>query len=507
MNILHYTIGLPPRRSGGSVQYAHDLIVEQQRQGHNVMVLTCGDTLLRGRRCTIKKNPSRCDITSYRLTNPLTPTLIYGTRDPRQQHRDIKIDTAAITRLITGNKIEILHLHTLQGLHRDIVELFKRQGVKIVYTTHDFHGICPRYNLIDLYGNLCDKVDSGKCARCNANEPGDTFLRLANSTLYQRFKRLNFISRLKKKHAPRQTYRPTPSATGEIQENALVYSHETSAAATQEETRAAAIQEVTSAAAIQEYGDLIDYYKGYFDLIDQFHFNSTQTRDRFTHFLGKRPGEVIEVVTAGIADKRLPLDTKAHHSNKIPQSPSTRDSNERPTASDSNGPRTVKLCYIGSLNTYKGFQNLKKAIIQLHDQGIDNLHLDVYAGTGESTDPDCRAIHYHLPYDYRRVDDIMYHTDAVVVPSVWYETFSLVTLEALSHGRPAIVSSHVGARDIVARYSPQFIYDTTDQLTALLATIARDPSVLDDINRRILSTPWQYDIASHAARITALYRR
>lgn len=493
MNILHYTIGLPPRRSGGSVQYAHDLIVEQQRQGHNVMVLTCGDTLMRGRRCTIKKNPSRCDITSYRLTNPLTPTLIYGTRDPRQQHRDIKIDTAAITRFITRNKIEILHLHTLQGLHRDIVELFKRHRVKIVYTTHDFHGICPRYNLIDLYGNLCDKVDSGKCARCNANEPGDTFLRLANSTLYQRFKTLNIISRLKKKHAPRQTACTTITPVDDTPRP------------THDQSTTAGQPTVTTAA--QEYSDLIDYYNSYFDLIDQFHFNSTQTRDRFTHFLGKRPGEVIEVVTAGIADKRLPLDTKAHHSNKIPQSPSTRDSSERPTASDSNGPRTVKLCYIGSLNTYKGFQNLKKAIMQLHEQGIDNLHLDVYAGTGESTDPDCRAIHYHLPYDYRRVDDIMYHTDAVVVPSVWYETFSLVTLEALSHGRPAIVSSHVGARDIVARYSPQFIYDTTDQLTALLATIARDPSVLDDINRRILSTPWQYDIASHAARITALYRR
>ncbi len=31
MNILHYTIGLPPARRGGSVLYAYDLMRQQSR--------------------------------------------------------------------------------------------------------------------------------------------------------------------------------------------------------------------------------------------------------------------------------------------------------------------------------------------------------------------------------------------------------------------------------------------------------------------------------------------
>ena len=35
------------------------------------------------------------------------------------------------------------------------------------------------------------------------------------------------------------------------------------------------------------------------------------------------------------------------------------------------------------------------------------------------------------------------------MPSIWYETFGLVVLEALSYGVPVIVTQNVGAKDLL----------------------------------------------------------
>ena len=35
------------------------------------------------------------------------------------------------------------------------------------------------------------------------------------------------------------------------------------------------------------------------------------------------------------------------------------------------------------------------------------------------------------------------------MPSIWYETFGLVVLEALSYGVPVIVTKNVGAKDLL----------------------------------------------------------
>ena len=37
--------------------------------------------------------------------------------------------------------------------------------------------------------------------------------------------------------------------------------------------------------------------------------------------------------------------------------------------------------------------------------------------------------------------------DLLIVPSIWKETFSLITLEALSYGIPVLISNNVGAKD------------------------------------------------------------
>ena len=109
------------------------------------------------------------------------------------------------------------------------------------------------------------------------------------------------------------------------------------------------------------------------------------------------------------------------------------------------------------------------------------------------------------PYDYSIISDILYGLDCIVVPSVCYETFSLVTLEALSHGIPAIVSDHVGAKDIVASYKSDCIFHSTSELKQLMKMYITDPHKLIEYNQEIMISDWNFSLASHAEIILDLH--
>ena len=448
MSILHYTIGLPPERNGGSVQYAYGLMSEQAKT-NKVYALLCGDTLFRGSICTIKDTGIRNGITTFKLTNPLTPTLIYGASNPRSQHRNVKIDYDNVRDFIKEKDIKVMHLHTLMGIHKDVVAFIKSLGVTIVYTSHDFHGICAHYNLIDFNGNLCEDNSADRCALCNAYEPSDMFLRLANSSLYHFAKKVGIHSFIKKS-------KPTVDTKLNVSNDIEINKVKT-----------------------KIYKDLIDYYKDYFKLIDKYHFNSSQTRDVFRHFLPDVDGKVIPVITSGIHDKRAQL----------------RQSNN------------IRFGFIGSLNEYKGFPMLKKIVMELYSEGYDKFRIYSYPGNIVGKDDDCPLIEYRPSYKYSEISEVIYGLDCVIVPSKCYETFSLVALEALAHGRPVIVSDHVGAKDIVASFNKDLIFSTPQELKQLMMRAIDNPDLLISENKKILTSNWNFSIEKHTKEIIAFYNQ
>ena len=438
MNIMHYIIGLPPERHGGSIQYAYSLMLEQAKT-NNVYALICGDTLFRSKKCRFKFKKYHEKIQIYSLTNPLTPTLIYGAKQPKYQYRNIHIDYNNICNFIINNKISVLHIHTMMGLHKDIVSYIKTLGVKIIYTTHDFHGICIHCNLINEQGSLCSTVLSKNCALCNSSEPSDFFLRLVNSNLYQKIKKINIVSFIKSKKINSLSKDKCITKT------------------------------IINDSTLIEYQNLKNYYLDYFSLFDTIHFNSSQTHRIFKQFVQNIKGKVISITTNTIKDKRKPLTNNS----------------------------TIKLGYIGMPSEYKGFPLLKKIMIELYQDGIRNLKICTYSGLKPGIDKDCSLIEYMPPYKYNEISSIMYDMDAIIVPSKWYETFSLVTLESLSHGRPAIVSNHVGAQDIVAKYNPKLIFSSKEDLKSLLIEIATNSDFLKQENQKILSSSWDYSMEKH----------
>lgn len=443
MSVLHYTIGLPPKRRGGSVQYAYDLIREQAKN-NNVFVLTCGDTLFRPKKVKFSRRKKQGQINTFKLKNPVTPTLIYGTENPNSQFISRAIDYENIKLFIKKNNITLFHIHTFQGLHKDIVLFIKQLGVKIIYTTHDFHGLCPHYNFINEQKNLCSNPNANNCARCNQNEPSEKFLRVANSTLYQFLKKFPFINYYNRKKTNKKIYK---------------------------------INKYTDNSKISSYETLLNYYKEYFNLIDCFHFNSEQTRTVFEKYLGSLNGYVEPVVTKVIEDKRKELILKDK----------------------------ITFGYIGNTKEYKGFPILKSVLSEIYNEGFENFCLKVYGSSDIGFDKENEFIEYCPPYSHNNISSVILKLDCIIVPSKWYETFSLVTLESLAYGRPVIVSDHVGAKDIIQKINEKLIFSSRNELKNLIKNILINPELLKQFNRQILSTPWEYSMEIHARRIQTMY--
>lgn len=189
MRILHYSLGLYPHRTGGLNRYATDLMREQSKD-NEVALLYPGNYRFLQSKCLISFPKMVEDIKCYQLVNALPQPLLFGIRKP-QDFIKKPISRKNFEKFYDSFQPEILHLHTLMGLPEEALKFFKEKGVKIVYTSHDYFGICPKVNLINEKGELCVGLNAERCARCNANAPSTLYLRMRSSSLA--FKTRDFV--------------------------------------------------------------------------------------------------------------------------------------------------------------------------------------------------------------------------------------------------------------------------------------------------------------------------
>ncbi len=434
MTIIHYLLGVPPYRSGGLTRYALDLAAAQKE--HHIVLLHPRGQDLTGRWHIRQCKPYK-GMTVYGIINPLPVPLLYGVRQPEDFLREDNISIEEITSFIDAIRPDVIHLHTLMGLPRLFLQVAHERQIRLIFTTHDYYGLCLRVNNVTSSGQLCTHSDASHCAACNAIAPSTTFLRLRNEPVAVYLKPL--ISRnIGVRHTQQECAEPL------------------------------------SPQVIHRYERLKEYYIEMFSLITTFHFNSQVAREVYEQHLGKLPGEVIHITHSNISD---------HRQRRTIASP-------------------VRIGYIGSLDYYKGFPLLKSVLAQIDDDYILNVW-----GSIRGVDDDNPRIIYRGKFSDKDIAEVYNTMDLLVVPSLWQETFSLVTLEALSYGTPVVVSNTVGAKDIVARYAPDCIFHTPEELHTLLVDLIHHPAQLEQYHRAILSAPWHHALPQHAEDILSLYMR
>lgn len=184
MRVLHYILGFPPHRTGGLTKYALELIEAERELGHEVTVLYPGNFSLTSRKAQLRKEREGV----YQLTNGLPVPLMYGTADPAifMQKREI----VGFERFMQEVKPEVMHVHTLMGMPKELLVMMKSAGVRIVYTSHDYYGLCPKVNFINSKGELCEGASRERCEECCKGAPGKLFLKVRNSKYVVPLKKL-----------------------------------------------------------------------------------------------------------------------------------------------------------------------------------------------------------------------------------------------------------------------------------------------------------------------------
>ena len=384
MKILHYTLGLPPYRSGGLTKYTLDLMKEQVRQQENVFCLFPGVLKIYDKQPAISFYKEEGGINVYELVNPLPVPLLGGISHPSLFMRKVVFDE--FKSFLLEHHIEVFHIHTLMGMYEEMLVICKELNIKLIYTTHDYFGICPKVTLFNQKQQICEHREAKKCVECNQKASSTLMLHVLQSKIYRELKNQGWIKKLKSLKA--YNFKESSSLLN-------------SKGGRKEQ--------------IEEYEQLLAYYERMIKMIDFFHFNSLLTREVYESYLGKLPGKVLHLTHANIKDNRHVKTFR----------------------------EPLRITYLGPYKAYKGFNLL----IEYMKKKPENIILTLYGDHPILLEN--KQIKVNGRYKSEDLGNIFEETDLVIVPSQWYETFGFITLEALSYGTPVITSKYVGSKDLL----------------------------------------------------------
>lgn len=404
VKILHYSLGLPPYRTGGLTKFSMDLMKQQIHDGHDVTLLWPGEMSFLGKKTRIKPYRKIEGIQSYEVKNPVPISYDEGIKNP-----DIFMEPGDINcyrKFISFITPDVIHIHTLMGLHKSLLDAAKERKIRIVFTAHDFFPICPKVTLF-RNGQVCDCINTYKnCQSCNETALSIWKIKLLQTPFYRKIKNTSIIKKVRKQH--RSDY-----LSGKKCINPKTHISEAS----------------------RPYIELRGHYSSLLDYIDIIHYNSFNTRKIYEKYLGKRDSKVISITHSDIKDNR-----------------------KKKVFNDD----FLKITYLGPESEAKGFFFLKSSLDILWNER-KNFSLKIFFQTDEISP----YMEVHNSYIYPQLEEIFKNTDILAAPSLWYETFGFTVLEAISHGVPVIITKNVGAKDIIPKGSGIILKNLTPSNLAI----------------------------------------
>lgn len=461
MRILHYALGFPPYRSGGLTKYCMDLMSAQKKAGHQVAMMWPGAISFSGHFVRFKKSKKRINdgigeeyIDSFEVINPLPVPLDEGILEVEKFTKACS-DIKAYESFLEEYAPDVIHIHTLMGLHKEFVKIAKNMGIKIVFTSHDYFGICPK---VTLFRNdeVCDG-DCKKCGECNQGALSLNKIRILQSGLYRGLKNTAIVKKMRKAHRNEffREEEPEEKYTKEL----LQYGEESE---DNEEKRNQEVTDKFGEMILDEYchryEKLRKYYISILKMVDVIHFNSTVTASVYRKFLPDTvKGKVINITHSNIGDNRR---VKDFHEN------------------------VLRITYLAPAKNFKGYGIMKQALDEIWIQGKRDFHLTMY-NEAETMAP---YITVKPHFDYKELVNIFEETDVLIMPSVWKETFGFTVLEALSYGVPVLVTENVGAKDLLddGRFG-MIVEPTVDGVKEGILQLMENREMLVEYNKRIVS--------------------
>lgn len=172
------------------------------------------------------------------------------------------------------------------------------------------------------------------------------------------------------------------------------------------------------------------------------------------------------------------------------------------------------LLYVGRLCKDKGVDILIESF-KLIKANSTYLHI---IGTGpdndllkESAENDERII-FHGYLNYEELKQFYRKADVVVVPSIWYEVFGIVIIEAFSFGVPAIGSRIGGIPEVIQDgfngflFSPGNKEELKDKMEIFISDFQKEKRLLNIFRNNAYETSKKYSIEHILPQIVEIYR-
>ena len=390
MRILHYFVGFPPYRSGGMTKFAVDLMNSQFNDGNDIYAIWPGKISIFPifNKLRIKKRKPFNHINNFEIINPLPIPLDEGINIPENF---VSVGDENVYReFLKKIKPDVIHIHTLMGLHEAFVTSANNLKIKTIFTTHDYFGICPKVTLFNNNTVCSDNSNCKRCVKCNQNALSLNKIIIMQHPFYRLMKNSILMKKLRSMH--RQKFFENEQLDKiEYRLNNL------------------------------DYVRLRDHYIGILKKIDIIHFNSNLTKSIYLKYFLPKRFKVITLSHKDIIDNR-----NNHHIDD----------------------KVIRFTYLASSKPYKGLYFLIDCLDELYRNKKYKFILNVY------TDFDQKYMREYIRVPKKsflqsELKDIFSKTDMMLAPSIWYETFGFTVLEALSNAVPVFVTENVGAKDVV----------------------------------------------------------
>jgi glycosyltransferase involved in cell wall biosynthesis len=173
---------------------------------------------------------------------------------------------------------------------------------------------------------------------------------------------------------------------------------------------------------------------------------------------------------------------------------------------------TLRFGYIGSLLRHKGVDLLLRAFRKLHAPNAGlwlhgfEMPGSPFARSLHSLAGDDPRIHFVGPYAKPDLPGILNQLDVLLIPSIWHETFSFVTREAVLAGLPVIASRMGGIPAAIDDGVNGLLLprDDVEAWVAAMRRVVQDRELIAAFHRAQLSRTIK-PMDEHAAELVQLY--
>lgn len=459
MNTLVYYLGPSPLWRGGLTVYSESLIREGYRTGNKVIGLIPFHYKSKKNNYFkfFRSYNNCCHYTfNYNFLNYFKKPDINS--NASLDEKKLLFDSIEFLKNLS---IEIILIQTLIGLHTEFIQAAKLLGIKIVFTAHDYTGICIKSTLFDYNTKNCNDFNNGiSCQICNTR----TDLNISNNLVRNLFIKYPLLSYCEPILAFYKFFKVI---------NVLNVS----------KFKITKIDESELKLSAKDYIMYRNYHNKLISKFSYIIFNSYKTKQIFSRYFNfsNIPNSVEHLSHYKVVKKNTKDDKVKPINNKL------------------------VLGYLGSSDPSKGLSNLISILKKDFFVNRDDWQLKVYSRVNKEN---IKNVSWCGPFKPKHLKRIFSKIDLLVFPSVLNETFGFVGLESISFNTPVLVSDSSGFSELITNNVNGFVFSYTtpdNTLEMYLKKILNNPKIITNTKRNLIKSNPTIYFANHYDRLNKIY--